>query len=53
MITNTWLAAAHSSIATKMASVKPVTDDTASRLTGSGTNLLRFKSRQVPVTHPV
>jgi hypothetical protein len=33
-----------------MASVKRVTDEPASRLTGSGANLLRFKTRKVVVT---
>ena len=52
-VTNAPCAAVHCSIATKMMSVKPVTDGPASRLIGSGTNLLRFKTRQVPVTRPV
>jgi hypothetical protein len=51
--TNTQCAAVHCSTATKMASVKRVTDKTTSRLTASGTNLLCFKTRQAPVTHPV
>jgi len=52
-ITNALCAAVHCTIATKMASVILVTDKPASRLAGSGTNLLHFKSHQVPVTHPV
>ena len=31
--------------------IKPVRDESASCLTGSG--LVRFKTRQVPMTHPV
>jgi len=50
-ITNTQRAAVHCSSVTKTASVKPVRDEPASCVTGSGTNLLGFKSRQVPVTH--
>jgi hypothetical protein len=50
---NTQCATVHCSIATKMASVKRVTDETTSCLSGSGTNLLHFKTRWVPVTHPV
>ena len=50
---NRQCAAIHCSIATKMASGKRVTDKTTSRLTGIGTNLLRFKTCQVSVTHPV
>jgi hypothetical protein len=52
-VTSAPRAAVHCYSATKMASVKRVTDEPASRLTGSGTNLLCFKSRQVSVTHPV
>jgi len=40
-------------VITETASVKPVRDEPASCLTGSGTNLLRFKTCQVPVTHSV
>jgi valyl-tRNA synthetase len=44
------VAAVHCAIATKMASLKRVTDEPASRLTGSGANLMRFKTCQVVVT---
>jgi len=40
-------------VITGAASVKPGRDEPASCLTGSGTNLLRFKTCQVPVTHPI
>ena len=53
MITTAWCAATHCSIATKMVSVKPVTDDSTSHLADSCTNLLRFKTRPVPANHPV
>jgi hypothetical protein len=45
--------AVHCSIATKMASVKRVTDEPAFHITGSGANVLCFKTRQVSVTHSV
>jgi len=52
-ITNVWCAAVHCYIAIKIMSIKPVKDELASCLTGSDTNLLRAKTRQVPVTQPV
>jgi len=52
-ITNVRCAAVHYSSVTKTSSVKPVTDEPASCLTGNGTNLLHFKTHQVPLTHPL
>ena len=52
-ITKARRARVYCSFATTMASVKPATDEPASRLAGSGKNLSRFKTLQVPVTHPV
>jgi len=51
--TNARCAAFHCYIATKISSSKPGKDEPASCLTGSDTNLLCFKTLQVPVTHPV
>jgi hypothetical protein len=52
-ITNMQFAAVHCYIDTIMVSIKPVNDEPASRLTGGGTNLLGFKTWQVPVTNSV
>ena len=51
--TNTWCAAVHCYISTKMVSIKQVNDEPASHLSGSGTYSLRFKIRLVPMTHLV
>ena len=51
-VTNARCAAVHYSNVTKTTPVKPVRDEPASCLTGIGTNLLRFKTHQVPMTHP-
>ena len=52
-ITRAPCATVHCTSATKMASVKRVTDEPASRLTVIGANLLCFKIRQVSLAHPV